>query len=66
MKLKQWNISHELINDICIHSNDIEFYLSYLSHYFINGKEERCTESGKARKLSSLRSFYNYYFHNSV
>lgn len=45
---------------------DIEYYLSYLSHYYINDKEERCTETGKARKLSTLRAFYKYYFNKNL
>ena len=47
-------------------SSDIEYYLSYLSHYVINGKEERCTETGKARKLSTLRAFYKYFFNKNM
>lgn len=47
-------------------SADIEYYLSYLSHYYINNKEERCTETGKARKLSTLRAFYKYYFNKNL
>ena len=47
-------------------SSDIEYYISYLSHYEINGKYERCTETGKARKLSSLRAFYKYFFNKNV
>ncbi len=43
---------------------DIEEYLSYISYYEKEGKEITNTERGKARKLSSLRSFYNYYFQN--
>ena len=43
-------------------SSDFEYYLSYLSSYTINGKHERCTETGKARKLSTLRAFYKYSF----
>lgn len=43
---------------------DIEEYLSYVSYYEKDGKEIINTERGKARKLSSLRSFYNYYFQN--
>ena len=45
-----------------IDSSDIEYFLSYLNHYEINGKEERCTETGKSRKLSALRTFYKYFF----
>ena len=46
-------------------SNDIEYFLSYLSHYEINGKTERCTASGKARKLSTVRAFYKYFFNKN-
>ncbi len=45
---------------------DFEYFLSYLSHYEINGKAERCTETGKARKLSTLRAFYKYYFNRNA
>lgn len=46
-------------------TSDIEYFLSYLSHYNINGKDERCTETGKARKLSTLRAFYKYFFNRN-
>ena len=47
-------------------SSDIEYFLSYLSHYEINGKMERCTETGKARKLSTIRAFYKYFFNKNL
>lgn len=47
-------------------STDLELFMSYLSHYKINGKYERCTETGKARKLSTLRSFYKYFFNKNM
>ncbi|MGI5841911.1 MAG: tyrosine-type recombinase/integrase [Christensenellales bacterium] len=43
-------------------ATDIESYLSYLSFYEFNGKVYHNTERGKARKLSSLRSFFKYFF----
>lgn len=46
--------------------SDFEFFLSYLGNYTINGKRERCTETGKARKLSTLRAFYKYFFNKNV
>ncbi|MBQ3115628.1 MAG: tyrosine-type recombinase/integrase [Clostridia bacterium] len=46
--------------------SDFEYYLSYLSHYEINGKKERCTETGKARKLSTVRAFYKYFFNKNL
>ena len=47
-------------------SFDFEFFLSYLSHYTINGKEETCSASGKARKLSTLRAFYKHFFNKNL
>ena len=49
-----------------LEASDIEFFLSYLSNYTINGKKERCTETGKARKLSTLRAFYKYFFNKNL
>lgn len=43
---------------------DIEEYLEYISYYEKDGKEVTNDERGKARKLASLRSFYNYFFEN--
>lgn len=45
---------------------DIEEYLEYCSYYVKDGKEYMNDERGKARKLASLRSFYNYYFRNEL
>lgn len=41
---------------------DLELYLEYLSSYTFGGKKYRCGEQSKERKLSSLRSFFKYYF----
>lgn len=45
---------------------DIEEYLAHVSYYEKDGKEITNAERGKARKLASLRSFYNYYFENEI
>ena len=45
---------------------DIEEYLEYCSYYVKDGKEYMNDERGKARKLASLRSFYNYYFRSEL
>lgn len=45
---------------------DIEEYMEYLSLYIRNGQEMTNNERGKARKLASLRSFYQYYFCNEL
>ncbi|BCN30717.1 tyrosine-type recombinase/integrase [Anaeromicropila herbilytica] len=56
------------IPDIPIHTLDqiraidIEEYLDYLKYYQKDGKEHINDESGKKRKLITLRTFYNYYF----
>ena len=47
-----------------VQRTDIEEYLDYMSLYQKDGKDITNEERGKARKLSSLRSFYNYYFQN--
>lgn len=54
------NLPLDLLDQVT--SVDIEEYLSYLSLYDKDGTTRTNTESGKARKLSSLRSFYGYYF----
>ncbi len=41
---------------------DIEEYLEYLNYYTRDNKEFVNRETGKKRKLITLRSFYNYYF----
>ncbi len=46
---------------------DIEDYLEYLSYYVSpDGMEHTNDERGKARKLSSLKSFYNYYYESEL
>ncbi len=45
-----------------ITKDDIEEYMDYLSLYNKDGKEITNDERGKKRKLSSLKSFYNYYY----
>lgn len=42
--------------------NDIELFLSYLSHYHFNGKSLSCDERAKARKLSAVRAMFKYFF----
>lgn len=47
-----------------VQKTDIEEFLDYMNLYQKDGKEITNEERGKARKLSALRSFYNYYFQN--
>ena len=43
-------------------SNDIEYFLSYLSHYSFDGNEHSCNDRAKARKLSSVRAMFKFLF----
>jgi len=45
---------------------DIEEYLEYITLYHKEGKDITNEERGKARKLSALKSFYNYYYENEL
>lgn len=44
--------------------DDILEYLDYMSLYQKDGKDITNDEKGKKRKISSLRSFYNYFYEN--
>lgn len=45
---------------------DIEEYLEYITLYTKSGHDIANFERGKARKLASLRSFYNYFYQNEM
>ena len=45
---------------------DIEIFLSYLSHYTFCGRPLSCDERAKARKLSSVRSMFKYFFNKGL
>jgi len=47
-------------------STDIEYFLSYLSHYVYDGKEHVCNERAKARKLSSIRALFKFFFNKGL
>ena len=59
-KMEITDIPISVLDDIT--RQDIEEYLSYISLYEKEGMEHTNTERGKARKLSALRGFYNYFF----
>jgi len=62
MDIKDYPLS--LLDDI--RRADIEEYLEYMSLYQKDGRDISNEERGKSRKLSSLRSFYNYFFQNEM
>ena len=45
---------------------DLEIYLSYLSNYRFGDKCLSCDERAKARKLSSVRSMFKYFFNKGL
>lgn len=45
---------------------DIQQFLEYLSYYEKENKEYTNDESGKARKLSTLKSFYRFFYRNEL
>ncbi|MBE7079438.1 MAG: integrase [Clostridiales bacterium] len=45
---------------------DIEFFLSYLSHYRFKDKSLSCDERAKARKLSAVRAMFKYFFNKGM
>ena len=59
-KLKMRDIPLDTLDQI--KALDIEEYLEYLKLYEKDGKTYTNTERGIARKLASLKTFYNYYF----
>ncbi|MDE6597036.1 MAG: tyrosine-type recombinase/integrase [Clostridia bacterium] len=62
-RFKGKDVKDFTLNDMeQITSTDIEYFLSFLSHYRFNGKEHTCNERAKARKLSSVRAMFKYFF----
>ncbi len=49
-----------------ITDTDIEIYLSYLSNYRFGDKRLSCDERAKARKLSTVRSLFKYFFNKGL
>lgn len=45
---------------------DMEIYLSYLGNYRFHDKHLSCDERAKARKLSTVRSLYKYFFNKGL
>ena len=47
-------------------TNDIELFLSYLSHYRFRDKYLSCNDRAKARKLSAVRALFKYFFNHNL
>ncbi len=64
---KSKNVKELTLDDLeNVTSNDIEYFLSYLSHYVYSGKEHSCNDRAKARKLSSVRAMFKFYFNKGL
>ncbi|TCT14896.1 site-specific recombinase XerD [Natranaerovirga pectinivora] len=60
---KEKALKDMIVDDLMIISpTDIEKYIEYLSYYYKDEKEHKNKERGKARKVASLRTFYNYFY----
>ena len=59
-KMKMRDIPMDILDKV--KALDIEEYLEYLKLYEKDGKTFTNTERGIARKLASLKTFYNYFF----
>ena len=62
MDIKDFPVS--LLDDLT--RLDIEEYLEYMTLYHKEGKDISNSERGKARKLASLRTFYNYFYQSEL
>ena len=49
-----------------VNNNDIELFLSYLSHYSFKNKRLSCDEQAKARKLSAVRALFKFFFNKGM
>ena len=62
-RFKDKNVRSLTLSDLeNVSGTDIERFLSYLSNYNFNGMQESCNERAKARKLSSVRALFRYFF----
>ena len=66
-KLHQKDIRDITLEDLgSITDTDIEIFLSYLSNYHYGEKRLSCDERAKARKLSTVRSMFKYFFNKGL
>lgn len=55
-----------LLDIEAVTNSDIEYFLVYLSNYEYCGKMHCCNERAKARKLSSVRAMFKYFFNKGL
>lgn len=66
-KLKNKGVKELTLLDIeAVTNSDIEYFLVFLSNYTYGGKQHNCNERAKARKLSSVRAMFKYFFNKGL
>jgi site-specific recombinase XerD len=62
-KFKDVDITKLVVEDLNdVTASHIERFLDYLTYYEYNGKKYKCDRRAKARKLSSVRTLFKYFF----
>lgn len=60
-------ISEITLSDINnVNATDLELFMDYISSYEYNGKSFSCGEKAKSRKLSTLRTFFKYFYRKEL
>ena len=57
-----YDFTAEDLNKITL--GNLEAYMEYLSYYSFDGKEKTNAEKGKARKISTVRTFFKYMYNH--
>ncbi len=67
-KFKHYKSIEEIsISDMnSIKDYDIELFMEHIDSYVKNDKRRKCNDTAKARKLSSLRSFFKYLYRREL
>ena len=66
-KFRGKSIQELTLEDLdAVTDTDLEIFLSYLSNYRFGEKRLSCDERAKARKLSSVRSMFKYFFNKGL
>ena len=66
-KFRQKPVKDYTLDDLgSVTETDLEIFISWLSNYKYNDKRLSCDERAKARKLSTVRSLYKYFFNKGL
>lgn len=66
-KYKSKSVGELTLMDIeAVTNSDIEYFLGFLTSYDYCGRHHTCDERAKARKLSSVRAMFKYFFNKGL